>query len=215
MRVGILGSGEVARSLGNGFATLGHEVKLGTRHPEDPKLAAWLRAHPGKRTVGSFAEAAEFGEILVVAVRGVAVADAVAAAGPARFDGKVVIDVTNPLVMRETGPPTLAVGPAGSAGEALQALLPHGRVVKAFNIVGNPSFFRPAFPGGPPDMFLCGNDPAAKRVVTGLLHDFGWSSVIDIGGIDGSRELEALCVLWVKAGLAIGNFQIAFKLLRK
>ncbi len=215
MRVGILGSGDVARSLGNGFASVGHEVKIGTRHSDEPALAAWVRSHPGKRTVGTFAEAAEFGELVVVAVRGVAVAEAIDAAGATHFDGKVVIDVTNPLVMRENAPPTLALGHTTSAGEALQARLPKARVVKAFNIVGNPSFFRPTFPGGPPDMFLAGNDAAAKQVVTGILHDFGWSSVVDIGGIEGSRELESLCILWVKSALATGNWNIAFKLLRK
>jgi 8-hydroxy-5-deazaflavin:NADPH oxidoreductase len=215
MKVGILGSGDVARSLGNGFTTLGHEVKLGTRHPDQPKLGAWVTASKGKGSVGSFSDAAAFGEVVVVATLGVATADAVRAAGLHRFDGKVVIDATNPLVLKENAPPSLALGHTTSAGEELQKLLPRARVVKAFNTIGNASFFRPTFPGGPPDMFLCGNDAAAKQTVTGILHDFGWPSVVDTGGIEGARELESLCVLWVKTALSLGTFNIGFKVLRK
>jgi len=215
MRVGILGSGDVARTLGNGFGTLGHELKIGTRHPEQPKVQEWLKGSPGKRMVGSFADAAEFGEVVVVATLGMATAEAVRAAGPARFRGKVVIDTTNPLVFHENAPPSLAIGTTTSAGEELQKLLPEARVVKAFNIIGNAHFFRPSFPGGPPDMYICGNDAAAKTTVTEILHSFGWPSVIDLGGIEGSRELESLCVLWVKTALRFGSWDLAFKVLRK
>jgi len=215
MKVGILGSGEVARSLGMGFATLGHEVKLGTRRPDQPDLVNWATETHPKGSVGSFGDAAEFGELLVVATRGVANAEAVRAAGIPHFDGKVVIDATNPLVLSEHAPPTLAIGHSTSAGEELQRLLPKARVVKAFNTIGNASFFRPTFPGGPPDMFLCGNDAAAKQVVTTVLREFGWPTVIDTGGIEGARELESLCVLWVKTALSLGNWNIGFKVLRK
>lgn len=215
MKVGILGSGDVARSLGRGFTTLGHETKLGTRHPDRGELKEWLSASHGKGSIGSFSDAAAFGEVEVVATLGVATADAVRAAGIRQFDGKVTIDATNPLVFHENGPPTLAVGHTSSAGEELQKLLPKARVVKAFNIIGNAQFFRPSFPGGPPDMFICGNDAQAKQNVTSILHEFGWPSVVDTGGIEGARELESLCVLWVKSALVLGNWNIGFKLLRK
>jgi 8-hydroxy-5-deazaflavin:NADPH oxidoreductase len=131
------------------------------------------------------------------------------------FDGKVVIDATNPIAPGDDGVPRL-VHPGGrSNGEVNQALLPKARVVKAFNIVGNAHMFHPTFPGGPPDMYICGNDAAAKKTVEGLLEEFGWPSVIDIGGIDGARELESLCILWVKSALRLGSWDIAFKLLRK
>jgi 8-hydroxy-5-deazaflavin:NADPH oxidoreductase len=215
MKVGILGSGDVARALGRGFTTLGHEVMLGTRHPQEPKVVDWVTSAPGKASVGSFGEAAKFGEVVVLATLGTATPEAVRAAGTHHFDGKVVIDATNPLVFRENGPPSLAALAEGSAGEQNQKLLPKARVVKAFNTIGNASFFRPSFPGGPPDMYVCGNDAAAKKTVTGILHDFGWPSVIDTGGIEGSRELESLCVLWVKTALALGNWNVGFKVLRK
>ncbi len=215
MKVGILGSGDVARALAVGFVTTGYEVRLGTRHPDEPKIATWVREAKGKGSVGSFSDAAEFGNFVVLAVLGIAGPEVVRAAGISHFDGKLVIDVTNPLAPRANGPPALAIGHTTSSGEELQKLLPNAQVVKAFNIIGNVHFFRPNFPGGPPDMIICGNDADAKQRVQKILHEFGWPSVIDIGGIEGSRELESLCILWVKTALSLGNWNIGFKVLRK
>lgn len=215
MKVGILGSGDVAKALGTGFVTLGHEVRLGSRTADNPKTVEWANETNGKGSTGTFADAAAFGEVVVLATMGVATVDVILLAGAAHFDGKVVIDVTNPLSFTGQGPPTLAFGHSSSAGEENQKAIPRARVVKAFNIVGNTLMFRPKLPGGPPDMFICGNDAAAKKTVEKILHDFGWPSVLDIGGIEGSRELEALCVLWVKSAMGLGDFNIAFKLLRK
>jgi 8-hydroxy-5-deazaflavin:NADPH oxidoreductase len=215
MKVGILGSGDVARTLGTGLVATGHEAKLGTGHPDQPALAEWATKSSPKGSIGSFAEAASFGEFVMVATRGVAAPEAIRAAGLLRFDGKVVIDVTNPLGPGPDGAPRLVTDSGKSNGEVIQELLPKAHVVKAFNIIGNAHMFHPTFPGGPPDMFICGNDADAKRTVERLLTEFGWPSVIDIGGIDGARELESLCVLWVKSGIQLNNWDIAFKLLRK
>ena len=215
MKVGILGSGDVGLRLASSFMAAGHEVKLGTRHPQQPKVVEWAAKAGPKGSVGSFTEAAQFGEVIVLATLGVSTPDAIRAAGLLPFDGKVVIDTTNPLAFGPDGTPRLAPVGAGSNGEAIQALLPKARVVKAFNIIGNAHMFHPTFPGGPPDMFICGNDESAKRTVEGILHEFGWSTVIDVGGIDGARELEALCILWVKSAMRLGDWDIGFKLLRK
>jgi len=215
MRIGILGSGEVGRALGTGFASTGHSVMIGTRHPDQPELREWSHAKPGERLIGTPSETAEYGELLVVSTLGIATVEAVLAAGVPHFENKVVIDTTNPLKFAESGAPELAIGFTTSAGEELQKLLPKAHVVKAFNIVGNVHFFRPSFPGGPPDMYICGNDSAAKKTVTELLHKFGWTSVIDLGGIKSARELESLCILWVKTAMTLGNWNIAFKVLRK
>jgi len=215
MKVGILGSGDVAKALGTGFVTLGHSVRLGSRTKGNASATEWAKGTNGAGTTGTFAEAAEFGEVVVLATMGVATVDAIRMAGSSHFDGKVVIDATNPLVLDENAPPRLSVGHTWSQGEENQKALPRASVVKAFNIVGNSSFFRPEFPNGPPDMFICGNDAAAKAKVTEILHAFGWPSVLDIGGIEGSRELESLCILWVKSAFGLGNFNIAFRLLRK
>ena len=109
---------------------------------------------------------------------------------------------------------SLAVGHTDSAGEQVQRWLPSAYVVKAFNTVGYAHMFKPDFPGGPPDMFICGNDASAKKTVTGILQDFGWPT-IDIGGIEGSRLLEPMCVLWVGYAMRTGGTNHAFKLLRK
>jgi 8-hydroxy-5-deazaflavin:NADPH oxidoreductase len=215
MKVGILGSGDVGKAIGTGFVTLGHEVRLGSRTADNASATAWANGTHGKGSNGTFADAAAFGEILVLGTLGVATKEAIQLAGPAHFDGKVVIDATNPLAFSAQGAPSLAIGFTTSAGEENQKAIPKAHVVKAFNIVGNAHFFRPTFPHGSPDMFICGNDAAAKKQVEKILHDFGWSSVLDLGGIEASRELESLCILWVKSAIGLGNFNIAFRLLRK
>jgi len=214
MKVGILGSGDVAQALGTGFVTLGHEVRLGSRTTDNPKAVAWAKGTHGKGSTGTFSDAATFGEVVVLATLGMATGEAIRLAGTSHFDGKVVIDATNPLAFSDRGP-SLAISGSTSAGEENQKTLSKAHVVKAFNIVNNAHMFRPNFPNGPPDMIICGNDAAAKKRVEGLLHDFGWPSVLDIGGIEGSRELESLCILWVKSSMSLGNFNSAFKLLRK
>lgn len=142
------------------------------------------------------------------------VENALKLAGAENFAGKVVIDATNPLHYESGKLPALTIGHTDSAGEQVQRWLPSARVVKAFNSVGFAHMFKPDFPGGPPDMFICGNDDSAKQTVTGILKDFGWPT-IDIGGIEGSRVLEPLCILWVGYGLRTGTWNHAFKLLRK
>jgi 8-hydroxy-5-deazaflavin:NADPH oxidoreductase len=215
MKVGILGSGDVGRSLAKGFVAAGHSVKIGSRSGRSAPVAEWVETSGGSGSAGTLAEAAKFGDLVVLATLGVAVGEAITAAGVEHFERKVVIDVTNPLAFSAGGSVALARGFTTSNGEEVQRLLPEARVVKAFNIVGNSLFYRPALPGGPPDMYLCGNDAAAKGIVTEILHDFGWPSVIDIGGIEGSRELESLCILWVKTAVQLQNFEIAYRVLRK
>jgi predicted dinucleotide-binding enzyme len=213
MKVGIVGSGPVAQALGRGFAALGHEAKLGSRSPE--KLAEYVTELGDPASAGTFAEAAEHGEVVVLATLWSGTEQALQQAGaPQSVAGKVVIDVTNPLVFREDGPPRLALGHTDSGGEQVQRWLPDSQVVKAFNIVGNPFFFRPDFADGPPTMYVCGDDEPARATVAGICEDFGWP-VIDIGPMDGARELEALCILWVKSGIVTGSWDNAFKLLRK
>ncbi len=211
MKVGILGTGDVGKALGNGFRALGHEVKMGSRDANNEKAVAWAK-EKGAST-GTFADAAKFGDIVVLALLWSGTENALRLAGPENFAGKVVIDAINPLNFPQNGPPELALGHKDSGGEQVQRWLPSARVVKAFNIVGNAHMYKPKFDGGPPDMFICGNDAAAKQTVTGILKDFGWPA-IDIGGIEGSRLLEPLCILWVGYGMRTGTWHHAFKLLR-
>jgi hypothetical protein len=213
MRIGILGSGEVGQKLGLGFATLGHEVKIGTREPGGEKLKPWLAEAGGKASTGTFAETAAFGELLVLATAWSGTQSALQLAGAPNTMGKVVIDATNPLDFSGGGP-ALAVGFKDSAGEQVQRWLPQARVVKAFNIVGNQFFFRPELPGGPPTMFYAGNDAAAKGDVKKILDDFGWES-IDLGGLENARYLEPMAMVWIVHGFTSKAWNHAFKLLRK
>ena len=215
MKVGVLGTGDVGRTLAKGFLTIGHQVMLGAREAGNPKVAAWVKEAGPNASGGTFAETAAFGDIVVLATPGIVYESVLKAAGTQNFKGKVVIDATNPLDFSKGRPPSLAVGHTDSGGEQLQRALPGARVVKAFNIVGNGSMFRPSYPDGAPDMLICGDDKAAKEQVTGLLRDFGWTNVTDLGGIQVSRHLESLCMTWVLYGAATGTWNHAFRILKK
>lgn len=212
-RVGVLGTGEVGRRLAAGFRGRGHQVTIGSRDPEKPELREWQAGEGAAIEAGSFAEAAAHGELVVLAVHGDAAADVIADAGPENFAGKVVIDTMNPLDFSGGFPPKLSISGEDSLGERVQRALPDARVVKAFNIIGNPYFVDPSFSEFQPTMLIAGDDAEAKRTVTDLLADFGWSDTVDIGGIEGSRELEAICIAWVKIGGARGAWDHGFKLL--
>lgn len=214
MKVGILGTGDVGRALGKAFVTLGHDVKMGSRTAASEKALAWAGEMGSRASAGTFADAAAFGEIVVLATLGVANEEALRSAGLENFAGKLLIDTTNPLDFSGGVPPKLAVSGDDSGGERVQRLIPRARVVKAFNTVGNPFMFKPDFPGGPPDMFIAGNDEQAKEQMRQLLTEFGWG-VIDTGGIESSRYLEAMCIVWVISALKSGNWNQAFKMLQK
>ncbi len=208
MKIGILGSGDVAKALGNGFLERGYGVMLGTR--DASKLAAWQQEHAGA-SIGSFADAAAFGELVVLAVAAEAVPDVVALAKREHFAGKVVVDTTNPIAFDERGPHLTTQGE--SMGERVQAQLPEARVVKAFNTVGFALMVDPQLRGGPPTMFVAGNDDDAKATVGKILTAFGWETA-DLGGIAASRALEAMCLAWLLYAVRNQGRAHAFKLLR-
>jgi 8-hydroxy-5-deazaflavin:NADPH oxidoreductase len=213
MRVGVLGSGEVGRCLAAGFSGRGHEVMIGSRDPAKAELREWLAGDGSGIEVGTFAETAAHGELLVLAVLGNAAEEAIADAGLDNFRGKVVIDAMNPLDFSGGFPPKLSICGEDSLGERVQRALPDARVVKAFNTIGNPYFVDPSFSEGQPTMLIAGDDQEAKDTVRNVLSDFGWSDTVDIGGIEGSRELEAICIVWVKIGGARGAWDHGFRLL--
>jgi len=214
VKVGVIGSGEVGLALATGFAARGDEVVLGSRDPAKPAVQDWARRTGAKARAGAFADAASFGEVVVLATLWSGTENALRLAGQSNLAGKVLIDVTNPLAFEGSGPPRLAIGHNTSGGEQVQRWAPGARVVKAFNIINSASMVRPDFPGGPPDLFICGDDAGARRVVAGIGGDFGFS-VIDIGGIEGSQLLEPLAMLWITVGINSGAWSHAFKLLRK
>ena len=210
MSVGILGSGDVGKSLARGFLGLGQKVTIGSRSPE--KLSEFVAGAGEGATAGTFEEAAKFGDLLVLATLGSAAEEAIQLAGADNFRGKVLIDATNPLDFSGGMPPKLFVGHTDSLGERVQRWAPESRVVKAFNTVGNAYFVNPQFPGGPPDMFIAGNDAEAKKIVSRICTDFGWG-VIDLGGLEMSRCLEPMCIVWVAHCASRGKWDAAFKML--
>jgi predicted dinucleotide-binding enzyme len=212
VKIGIIGSGEVAQTLGAGFLKHGHAVTMGTREPS--KLAGWAKENPQGR-VGSFAEAAKFAELAVLSVKGTAAIDAVRAAGPANLVGKVVIDTTNPIADAppENGVLKFVTDLDDSMLEQLQREFSGTHFVKAFNSVGSSSMVNPQFAGGKPTMFICGNDDAAKKTVKTILDQFGWETA-DMGKATAARAIEPLCMLWCIPGFLRNEWSHAFKLLR-
>jgi predicted dinucleotide-binding enzyme len=211
MKIGILGSGDVAKTLAGGFLKHGHDVALGTR--DAAKLADWKAKNP-KGRVESFAAAATFGEVVVLAVKGTAAAQALRAAGGG-LKNKPVIDATNPIA---DAPPANGVlkfftSLDESLMERLQREFPDARLVKAFNSVGNARMVNPQYAGGRPTMFICGNDEAAKQTVGRLVDQLGWE-VEDMGKAEAARAIEPLCMLWCIPGFLRNQWTHAFKLLK-
>lgn len=214
MKIGILGSGNVGKALANGFIEHGYEAMIGTRSPE--KLAAWKEKAGQSGLVGSFAEAAAFGEIIVLAVKGMTAKETLKMAGPANLKGKTIIDTTNPIA---EAPPDHGVLKyfttlENSLMEQLQAAFPEAHFVKAFNSVGNALMVNPDFGGIKPTMFICGNEATAKKEVNTILDLFGFE-VEDLGSVEAARAIEPLCILWCIPGFLRNQWTNAFKLLKK
>src|SRR5437870_12310461 len=193
-KVGIIGSGVVAQSLGDGFLKYNYEVMLSSH--DTSKLAAWKEKGGNKAHTGSFEQAAGFGDIAVLCVKGSVAADAIEKAGPQNLQWKTVIDVTNPIA---DAPPVNGVLKFfttldDSLMERLQREFPAARLVKAFNSVGAAAMVNPQFKGGPPTMFMCGNDEGAKKTVNGILDQFGWQAE-DLGGAEAARAMGPPCML--------------------
>jgi predicted dinucleotide-binding enzyme len=213
MKIGVLGSGDVGKVLAGGFLKHGHEVMIGSRAPE--KLAEWAAKNPGAAT-GTFGDAAAFGELLVLAVKGAASAEALRLAGAQYLEGKTVIDATNPIADEPPANGVLAffTDHDESLMEQLQIEFADARFVKAFNSVGNSSMVNPEFPGGKPTMFICGNHDEAKKQVTDVLDQFGWETA-DMGSVEAARAIEPLCMLWCIPGFLNNQWTHAFKLLQR
>jgi predicted dinucleotide-binding enzyme len=212
MKIGILGSGNVAQTLGAGFIKHGHQVTLGTSSPA--KLADWAAKNP-KGQVASFADAASFGDVVVLAVKGKAAIATVQAVGVQRLEGKTVIDTSNPIADAAPVDGVLQyfTNANDSLLEQLQREFPGVKFVKGFNSVGASFMIDPQFKDGPPTMFICGNDEPAKKTVSGLIQSVGWE-VADMGTAAAARAIEPLCMLWCIPGIVRGEWAHAFKLVK-
>jgi len=224
MKIGILGSGVVGQTLGAKLVERGEDVALGTRSPDKLEgkrgmggaLDEWLRTTGGKARIASFADAAAHGEIVINATNGAGSLDALALAGARNLDGKILIDVANPLDFSRGMPPSLTVCNTDSLAEQIQRAFPTARVVKTLNTTNAQVMVNPAqVGGGDHDLFVCGNDAAAKARVTELLKQwFGWRTVIDLGDITTARGAEMLLPIWVRLMGALGTPFFNFKIVR-
>jgi len=211
-KIAVLGSGVVGQVLADGFLAHGYEVMRGTREPA--RLAEWKGKAGAKAAVGSFAEAARFGETIVLAVKGTAAESVLDLCGAASLAGKTVIDTTNPIAEK---PPVHGVLSffttlEESLMERLQKRVPAARFVKAFSCAGNALMVNPKMKGGPPTMFICGNHDDAKAEVKAILVQFGWE-IEDLGAVEAARAIEPLCILWCIPGFLSKRWTHALKMI--
>jgi hypothetical protein len=211
-KIGIIGSGVVAQALGAGFLKYNYEVMLGTR--DTSKLAAWQKGMGAGTKIGSFEDAAKFGEIIVLAIKGKVAKDAIEIAGTNNLAGKTIIDATNPIAdaAPDNGVLRFFTSVNESLMEQLQRAFPKLNFVKAFNSIGSAFMVNPSFESKP-GMFICGNNTQAKKEVISILDQFGWETE-DMGGVEAARAIEPLCMLWCIPGLRENKWSHAFKMLK-
>jgi len=207
-KIAILGSGVVGAALAKGFLDRGDAVMRASREPK--KLEDWKAGVKGEASIGTFADAAKWGDIVILAVKGSAAEQLVGELAP-HLAGKVVIDSTNPIADEPPNNGVLRYFTAKNESlmERLQAKVPAAKLVKAFNSVGNMFMVNPPFKPTP-TMFICGNDDGAKKEVTEILTAFGWHTA-DMGKVEVARPIEALCQLWCARGLAHNDWPHALR----
>jgi predicted dinucleotide-binding enzyme len=214
MNIGILGTGMVGTTIGAQLIRLGHTVMVGSRSTENEKAVAWVKSHGAAASLGTFADAATFGEMVFLCTKGDALLDILERVGSNRFAGKTVVDVTNPLDFSKGVPPSLFICNTSSLGEEVQKALPDSFVVKTLNIVNCEVMVNPAKYAPDGTMFLCGNDRDAKEKVRELLTRFGWRDILDLGDITGARGMEMMLPLWLRAWMVTKDVHVAFKAIR-
>jgi 8-hydroxy-5-deazaflavin:NADPH oxidoreductase len=211
MKVAVLGTGTVAIALAKGFTSRGHSVVFGTRDVQGKTAQEAVAAVKGT-SAALYANAAQSADIAVLTTAWSGTQNALQLTGADNLAGKLVIDVTNPLDF-SSGKPTLALGFPNSAGKQIQDWLPGAHVVKAFNIISATRMIEPKFADGAPDMFIAGNDAAAKAQTADILKGFGWRSAIDMGDISKAYLLEALAMTWIDYGASRNHWTHGFSLL--
>lgn len=214
MKYGVLGTGMVGQAIAGKLVAQGHEVRMGSRDPAHAGAADWARAAGPRASVGAFADAAGFGDLVFLCTSGHGSVDAATAAA-AGLRGKVVVDITNPLDFSRGMPPSLFTSSTESLGERVQAAVPDARVVKALNTVNAQVMVDPArVAGGDHAVFLCGNDALAKGQVGELLQGFGWKQIVDLGDITAARGTESYLLLWLRLWGALGTADFNVRVVR-
>jgi predicted dinucleotide-binding enzyme len=214
MKIGILGTGIVGRTLGTKLAQLGHDVRMGSRSAGNEKSKAWVKEAGGKSSEGAFADAAAHGEIVFNCTSGMVSLDALKAAGASNLDGKILVDVANPLDFSKGMPPTLSVSNTDSLGEQIQRAFPKAKVVKALNTMNTSVMVEPSRVPGTHNVFICGNDAGAKAKIVEILKAFGWKDIIDLGDITGARGQEMILPFWLRLFMTLNTPDINFHIAR-
>ncbi len=216
MKIAVLGTGMVGRTLADALARLGHEVAMGARSRDNEVAISWAAESGERASHGTFREAAAEAELVFNCTAGAASLDALSAAGAENLAGKVLVDVANPLDFSQGMPPSLTVSVTDSLGEQLQRAFPETKVVKALNTVNHLVMVDPSRPGGNSDVFVCGDDDDAKDQVRELLHGFGWPNewVVDLGDISAARGTEGYLLLWLRLMSALGTADFNIKVVR-
>jgi len=216
MRIGVLGTGVVGRTLAGKLVELGHEVRMGSRQAGNENAVEWVQGAGEGASEGSFADAAQFGELLINATGGRVSLDALEMAGAENLAGKVLVDVSNSLQFGD-GPPVVGVAPDDSLGERIQAAFPDAKVVKALNTMNASLMVAPGSLDESTNVFVCGDDDGAKAAVIELLETFGWLSgdIVDLGDISAARGAELYVALWVRLMGALGTPSFNIRLVRE
>ncbi|HMJ00659.1 MAG TPA: NAD(P)-binding domain-containing protein [Gaiellaceae bacterium] len=206
MRISVIGTGTVGKTIGTKLVELGHEVTMGSRSATNEQAAEWAASAGAGASHGTFADAAAAGELVFNCTAGMVSLEALGAAGEETLSGKVLVDVSNALDFSRGRPPTLSVCNDDSVGEQIQRAFPETKVVKALNTVNAGVMVAPASIPGEHDVFVCGNDDGAKAQVSQLLESFGWPAerIVDLGDITAARGTEMYLPLWLRLMGAVG-----------
>jgi 8-hydroxy-5-deazaflavin:NADPH oxidoreductase len=215
MKIAVFGTGMVGNAIGSKLIELGHQVKMGSRTPDNAKAAEWVKkAGSPNASQGTFADAAAFGEMLFNCTAGLATMEVLKMAGAANLKSKVMVDIANTLDFSKGRPPFLAVCNTDSLGEQIQRAYPDLKVVKSLNTMNCNLMVNPSLVKGEHDVFLCGNDAEAKKKVTEMLKSFGWKSPIDLGEIISARGTEMMLPVWLSLWGVVGSPNFNFKIVK-
>lgn len=214
-KIGILGTGPVGRTIGSKMIELGYEVMMGSRTANNQKAIDWA-VNYNKASNGTFEDVAKWADIIFNGTKGEITLDVFRMAGLENFNGKVIIDISNSLDSSKGMPMPLLVqySNTNSLGEEIQRLVPGAKVVKSLNMVNCDIMVDAGRCGGEASMFICGNDDTAKEKVSGILQQFGWNDIIDLGDITGARGMEMMLPLWLRTWGATKDYHFAFKIVR-
>ena len=215
MRFGVLGTGTVGQTLGTKFLELGHEVMMGSRTANNAKAQEWAKQAGARARIGTFADAARFAEVVLICTAGAHALDVLHMVDRNDLGDKALVDVSNPQDFSKGVPPTLTICNTDSLGETLQREFPEAKVVKTLNTCNSEVMVNPARIPGEHDLFICGNDVAAKKQVMALLKDFGWKSIIDLGDITNARATEQLVTMWARLFMLYGTVDFNFHIVKR